>query len=140
MAALTTEKRSTRRGQELGDSQYPLGVKAATTIYMGAGVVNDGGVMAPARTATGLITMGIARETYDNAGGAANKIVGEARGGTYLFNNSAGGDAIAVGDIGADAYWVDDQTVAKVATGRSRAGNIVDVVAEGVFVRVGLGY
>lgn len=146
MTALAADRNITRAGNQLGDSPSKLGVKAATTIFQGAAAVNDAGVAAPARTAAGLITLGVARKPYNNAAGAANDIVGEFDMGDFFFANSAAADAIAAADIGNDCYWVDDQTVAKTSnsSARSRAGKIIDVVAsEGtyqVLVRVGVGY
>jgi len=129
------------RGKPLNDSPYALGVKAATKIYGGSIVVNDAGVLAPGRTATGLIAMGMADETYDNTSGAANAITGQAIGGTFRFGNSASSDAIALTDIGSSCYIVDDQTVAKTSgsSSRSIAGKIIDVDSDGVWVQIGPG-
>src|SRR5688572_5049513 len=124
MAALTTDKNCVRFGRMKADSPEPMGVKAATLIYGGAAVVNDGGVAAPARTATGLRTLGVARKRYDNTAGAANAIVGEYDTGDHLFVN--GVDAVTAAMVGADCYWVDDQTVAGTDGGgtRSVAGKV----------------
>lgn len=118
-------------------------VKAATTIFQGALVVNDAGNAAPGRTATGLIALGIAEETVVNAGIAGAKSV-TVRRGTFRFDNSAAAETITAAEIGKQCFIVDDQTVAKTdgaaapdpAT-RSAAGTVIDVDASGVFVRIG---
>ena len=55
----------------------------------------------------------------------------------FHFANSAAADAIAIGDIGAVCFAVDDQTVAKTngSSTRSPAGIVEDVDATGVWVR-----
>src|SRR5687768_2204718 len=135
MAALTSARVSTTR---LGDASVidilKLPVKANTKIYAGSLVVIDAGYAAPGRTATGLIAVGCAQKTVDNTGGAAGALVIEVRRGTFKWLNSAGGELIAQAEVGTMAYIVDDQTVAKVATGRSAAGRILQVDADGVFV------
>jgi hypothetical protein len=139
MAALTADRATVRFGRQTSDSPHRLGVKAATNIYAGALCVNDGGVAAPGRTAAGLVPLGVARKRYDNTGGAANAIVGEFDAGDHLFANA--GDITAV-NIGADCFIVDDQTVSLDATGKSRAGKIVDVNPPGftgVSVRISAG-
>jgi len=61
------------------------------------------------------------------------------RTGVFRFANSAGADEIALADVGADAWIVDDQTVAKTdgTASRSKAGRIMDVDAHGVWVSIG---
>ena len=113
-------------------------VKGATTIWQGALVVADSALAVPGKTATGLVILGIAEETVKNSGGdGAAKV--KFRRGTFDFTNSASTDEITAGDIGKDAYIVDDQTVAKTdgAGTRSVAGKIIKVESDGVFVRVG---
>lgn len=140
--ALTAARKMVRLGQGFPGKSIGLGVKAATTIYGGALVVEDAGVAAPGRTALSLTALGIATDTYDNAAGAASAITCDIESGTFAFLNSAAADAIAAADIGALCYIVDDQTVAKTdGTGtRSIAGRIVKVDSTlGVFVAVGPG-
>lgn len=138
MAALTAPRGVTRLGGGLPHSPAPMGVKAATKIFKGALVVNDAGVMAPGRTATGLIALGVARDTYDNTSGAAGAIMGEADNGTYIFKNSAGGDEIVAADVGKDCYIVDDQTVAKTSATNTRsiAGKVFSIESTGVAVTI----
>ena len=135
MTALTAARNTPAR---VGDADaHP--VKAATTVFQGSLVVLDAGYAAPGRTATGLIAVGRAESTATAV--AAGDAVVETRPGTFKFANSADADEITQADVGADCYIVDDQTVAKThATNtRSRAGKVVAVDADGVWVRVGLG-
>ncbi|MCO5059644.1 MAG: hypothetical protein M9905_17540 [Rhizobiaceae bacterium] len=118
-------------------------VKGATTIHQGALVVNDAGYAAPGRTATDLIALGIAEESVANAGANGAKSI-TIRRGTFKFFNSADAQEVTAADIGKECFIADDQTVAKTdgaaspdpAT-RSVAGIVIDVAADGVFVRVG---
>jgi hypothetical protein len=122
-------------------SQAP--VKGSTTIYQGALVVMSSGLAVPGKTATGLVTLGVATETVENTG-ADGAVSVEAKRGTFKFFNDAT-DTVTTAYIGKPAYIVDDQTVAKSdgAAGedpatRSAAGTIIDVDSDGVWVRVGL--
>lgn len=113
-------------------------VKGATTIWQGALVVADSALAVPGKTATGLIVLGVAEETVKNTGGdGAAKV--KFRRGTFDFTNSASTDEITAGDIGKDAYIVDDQTVAKTSGSatRSIAGKIMHIEGGRIFVRVG---
>lgn len=135
MAALTKDRQTPERsGKEFG---FP--VKAATRIFAGALVVLDGGYAAPGRTATGLKAVGRAEAHADNTSGSAGAIDVPVRAGVFRFDNSTAGDLIARTDITADAYIVDDQTVAKTdgSSTRSKAGRIVDVDDLGVWVQLG---
>jgi hypothetical protein len=93
-----------------------------------------------AANATGLVVRGVARDTADNSGGANADMNVETERGVYRFENSASADEITRAEIGDTAYIVDDQTVAKTddSSERSAAGTIVDVDAQGVWVRVGI--
>lgn len=135
MAALSQARNTPERlGRVLG---WP--VKAATTVHQGSLVVADAGYAAPGRTATGLVALGRAEESVTAV--AAGDAVVRVQAGIYKFGNSASTDAIAQADAGADCYIVDDQTVAKTSgtNTRSRAGIVVAVDADGVWVQVGLG-
>ncbi|HRQ57656.1 MAG TPA: hypothetical protein PLN31_09565 [Azoarcus taiwanensis] len=135
MAALTTYRNTPEKRGDVID----LLVKAATTVHQGSLVVVDAGYAAPGRTATGLVAAGRAEDSA-TAVGAGDAVV-RVRRGTFRFGNSAAGDLIAQPDVGADCYIVDDQTVAKThATNtRSRAGIVIAVDDDGVWVQIGLG-
>ena len=137
MAALTNDRNARLRTGDVYDDP----VAASTVIFAGAlTCLNAAGNLVPGATATGLKARGVARSRVDNGGGAAGDKRAESKPGIYHFDNSASSDAIARADIGATAYIVDDQTVAKTdGTGtRSPAGTIVDVDSVGVWVRVGV--
>ena len=112
-------------------------VKAGATIFIGALVVNDGGVLAPARTALNLTPVGFSEENVVNSGADGAKRVTAKRTTAKMFNLAT--DAITEADLGKDCYIVDDQTVAKTSGSNTRsvAGKVVGVEADGVFVRIG---
>ncbi|MBP0483947.1 hypothetical protein [Sagittula salina] len=134
MSALTQD-RNTPRAE--GDVRRGT-VAAAVKIFAGAYLMrNSAGHLVPGQTATGLVGVGRAEEQVDNSGGAAGEKTCTYRPGVFRYANSAGGDEITAADIGAKAFAVDDQTVAKTdGTGtRSPAGVVDDVDAQGVWVR-----
>ena len=135
MAALTAP----RNTPQMAGGVLALPVKAATTVHQGSLVVVDAGYAAPGRTATGLVAAG--RAEHSATAVSAGDAVVEVRPGTFKFANSAAGDLIAQADVGADCYIVDDQTVAKTngTNTRSRAGIVVAVESDGVWVQIGLG-
>lgn len=138
MAALTANNDTKARntGELFADV-----VKGATRIWAGALVCLDAtGYAIPAATALNLVVRGVAQEEANNAAGADGAINVETRRGVFRFANSAAGDLIARAEIGDDCFIVDDQTVAKTNGGgtRSTAGKIVDLDAQGVWVRVGI--
>lgn len=137
MTALTSARNTPERtGEVFG---YP--VKAAVKCLQGGLAVLSAGYAAPGSTATTLVAIGRFEETVDNTGGANGDLNVQVRRGIFKFANSAAGDLIAQADVGADCYIVDDQTVAKTngSSTRSRAGKVVAVDADGVWVQVGLG-
>jgi hypothetical protein len=110
-----------------------FGVKATYKIYQGSLVVLAGGYARPGHAATGLVAVGRAEESVDAtslADGVANVKV---RKGVFKWVNKAD-DALTAADVGAKAYVVDDQTVGKTATGRSEAGRVFQVDADGVWI------
>ncbi|MFZ5483490.1 MAG: hypothetical protein ACOZB0_04595 [Pseudomonadota bacterium] len=135
MAALTQARNTPERTGDV----YGHPVKASTTIHQGSLVVLDAGYAAPGRAALNLVAIGRAEEsaTAVSAGDASVRV----KRGVFKFANSASADLIAQADVGADCYIVDDQTVAKTngSSTRSRAGKIVAVDADGVWVQIGLG-
>jgi hypothetical protein len=113
-------------------------VAAGALIYAGVIAVLNAGNLAKGTTAVGLVCVGVTRDRIDNTGGGAGAIRGNAHLGVFgPFANSAAGDLIAITDVSADCYIVDDQTVAKTSGGatRSIAGKVFDVSAEGVWVK-----
>lgn len=137
MGALTAARNTQERIGEVFD--FP--VKAAVKPLQGGIAVLNAGYAAPGTTATGLVAIGRFEDTYDNSAGAAGDLTARVKRGVFKFANSSAGDLIAQADVGADCYIVDDQTVAKTngTSTRSRAGQIVAVDADGVWVQIGLG-
>lgn len=130
MAALTQDRQTPRRANQ--DYEFP--VAAASKIYGGSIVcINGSGLAVKGSAATGLKAVGVADTLADNSAGAASAIRVKVRRGCYKFGNSASVDLIAIADVGADCYVVDDQTVAKTSgsSTRSVAGTIRDVDADG---------
>ena len=120
-------------------NNYVVPVKAATKINAGSLVVWDAGFAAPGRTGAGLLVIGRAEEMSDNLlspqglpGVAGAKSV-TVRRGVFKFANDLA-DPITQANVGANAFIVDDQTVCKTAAGKSRAGQIVQLDADGVWV------
>jgi hypothetical protein len=133
MAALTASRDTKRRA---GDN-LSLPALTATTVYGGGiAVITAAGYCTKGDVATTHKAVGVFTEDQANPGasGAVNYSVRQD--GWFRFGNSAAGDAIALADVNADCYIVDDQTVAKTdGTGtRSKAGKIRDVDADGVWV------
>jgi hypothetical protein len=140
MTALAAARSVPRYGAGAIPNQIHAPQKASTKIWTGALVVFNAGFAAPATAAAGLVAIGVSRDDYDNlsgADGAKNVVVDQ---GVFPFVNSAAADAITQAHAGRDCYIVDDQTVALTnGTGvRSRAGKIMKVDADGVWVQVGL--
>jgi hypothetical protein len=77
-------------------------------------------------------------KAVNGATAAANSV--RVQPGIFRWQNSASADAIAKAEIGDDCFIVDDQTVAKTngTNTRSVAGKVVQVDAQGVWVRVGI--
>ena len=113
----------------------PFPVKAGVTIHAGALVVLDGGYAKPGAKADGLVFVGRAQRRADNAGGAdgAVKVVVQ-RKRVFRWKNSAGGGKVAQADVGGAAYIADDETVTKTAAGASKAGTVLAVDDDGVWV------
>lgn len=123
--------------------EFTLPVAASTKIYAGAIVAmikssTSVGYAKQGATATNLQAVGVAVEQVDNSGGVDGAVNVNVRRGTFRFGNSASGDLIALKDIGATCYIVDDQTVALTngSSTRSAAGTIRDVDAQGVWVEI----
>lgn len=112
---------------------YP--VKAGVHIFGGSGVVLDNGYAKPAVTATGLISVGRADEEVDNTDGNDGDLLVQVEQGVFCYAN---GNAVTLASVGLLCYFVDDQTVSSNAAGKSIAGTIEEVTADGVWVACGL--
>lgn len=133
--ALTKDRNTKRRdGVQFNDP-----VAASTRIFAGSLMCLDAaGNAVPGSTATTLTARGVAQEQVDNSAGAAGDLRIESRRGVFPFANSAAADEITRADIGANAYIVDDQTVAATdgTSTRSVAGVIRDVDSDGVWIEI----
>ena len=138
MSATTTE-RSTRKQVE--GTIYGVRVKGSTKVLKGTIGVLQAGYAKGGVTGTGLIAVGRIRKTVDNTSGSDGTLSCEIEEGTFRWENSAGGDAIAIDDIGKDCFIVDNQTVALTdgSGTRSRAGVIDGVDSSGVWVQMAFG-
>lgn len=135
MVALTGGRGTPLR---LNDDIESHPIKAGVTIFPGALVALDAaGWAQPGAVALGLKSVGRAEEGFGPvvANGAAQI---RTRRGVLRYANSAAADQVTRADIGASAFIVDDQTVAKTNGGgtRSPAGIIRDVDAQGVWVLI----
>ena len=112
---------------------------ATDIFYPGALIVYDTSddTIKPGATSTTLVALGRydGEEVVNTADSGAPSSI-PVRSGIFKFENSAGGDAVANSDAGADCYIVDDQTVMITAAGKSVAGKVVKVEADGVWVAV----
>ena len=129
---LTRERPTTAVGSGL---VREIGIKANVKVWAGGIVVNDAGVAAPGRVATGLVALGMALETVDNTGGSANAKRVKIQRGVFGFKNQ-GDDAVVAADIGKDCFIVDDETVAKTSATNTRsvAGKVFSIDGDTVFV------
>lgn len=140
MTALAADRNTPRADGAI--NTYP--VAAATLIYAGSIVCIStvSNLAVKGSTATTLKAVGRALDRADNSAGGASAINVDAEAGIFRFANSSAGDLIVLGDVGSDCYIVDDQTVAKTngTSTRSRAGKVINVDAQGVWVQIGPGY
>jgi hypothetical protein len=143
MTALTATRSVQRFGDPVQNPQFNFPIKAATKCFQGGIAVLDAGYIAPGRTATGLIAIGIFDDQaplgIDNTSGSAGALTAGIRRGAFPFVNSAAADAIAQANVGQLCYIVDDQTVALTDGNgtRSPAGIILQVDSAGVWVEIG---
>lgn len=143
--AITTAKSRLRLGEPLAVGENDI---AASTLIPGGALVTvtSGGAAGYAKnaaTATTELVLGVAIKTYDNSSGAAAAMKVGYECGDFEFENSAAADLIDIGDVGANVYIVDNNTVALTSgtSTRSIAGKLVAMSPAGKpVVRVGLGF
>ncbi|MEP9350576.1 hypothetical protein [Xanthobacter sp. KR7-225] len=115
---------------------FVIPTAASKTFFAGSLLcVDANGRGTPGATATTLKGLGRVKRRVVSSGVAGAESVEYERG-CFRFGNSADGDLITRADIGATAYVVDDQTVAKTngTNTRSPAGIIRDVDDLGVWI------
>lgn len=116
--------------------RYAYPIADNVKIYPGALIALAAGYVQPATTATGLIILGQYQgpNILDNTGtghAAGAFVVDDIVAGIIELVNS-GTDAFAASDRGALVYAEDDQTVGKVATGKSIAGVLYEFVSTSI--------
>ena len=135
MAALTAPRATP---EKLSPRTRNVPLLANAKVYQGGMVQIAASGFAVAAVATAAnVTIGIAKDTVDNSGGANGAATVDVDRGVFRFANSASGDLITRSEIGKTVYVVDDQTVAKTDNSGARpaAGTCYDVDAQGVWVR-----
>lgn len=111
-----------------------LPVAAATTLYAGVlGAVDAAGRAVPASDTAGLRVIGRVEHDVFNAGGSAGDLNAQIKRGCFRYNNSATA-AVDADDIGKICFIQDDITVAETSTHKVKAGRVVAVDANGVWV------
>jgi hypothetical protein len=134
MTALATGRNTP---EAIGDiEEYPV-LAGALCYEGGIAVLDSNGYCKPGVTGAGLIAAGCFQARADNSAGASGDIRAKVKKGVFRFANSAGADEVLISHVGDNCYIADDQTVAIVATGRSIAGRVEQVDAQGVWVRMG---
>jgi len=131
----TTVDRATPYRKDL--TRYNLPVLTNTAIIAGSLVgLNASGFVVPAVVSTTLRILGMALESRPANAGASGTQRCPIRPGIHCWANSPDADLIALTNVGADCFAVDNQTVALTSGGatRSLAGVIVDVDQWGVWV------
>ena len=121
---------------ERGGEDFPFAPAAGQTIYRGAIVcLNASNELVRGAAVTGLRCVGAAQNsTLDQAYGGLI----QARRSTFLFRNSAAGEAITAADINSICFIADDDQVQRTNGGgtRSACGIVLFVEAGGVWVRI----
>jgi hypothetical protein len=110
-------------------------VKGGVKIFQGAQIVLAAGLARPGVAGAGLVACGRATGGVDALASADGALFVEVERGTFKWANN-GADPLLFSDVGALAYVLDDATVTKTATGRSSAGTVFQVDADGVWVTV----
>ena len=129
MAALTQDRPTPERDGRLVSDPLADGV----TLYAGGMYVLDGDGNATPATAAATTPVRAVATARASAAAGDSRVEGAL--GVFRFDNGSGAAELTRADIGATAYVVDDQTVAKTDT--AKAGVVVDVDEAGVWVRIG---
>lgn len=104
-------------------------VVLATTGYATSGV-----------TGLNLVAAGIADETVDNTAGTAGALRIRIKPGVFKFVNLVS-DPVVITSHGLDCFIADNQSVSLTngTSTRSRAGKVIRLDTDGVFVQLGIG-
>lgn len=117
-------------------TQHPLA--AAVILYVGTLAALDASSnLVPASDTSGLRVVGLVQATVDNSAGIAGALSADVKKGVFKFTNS-GTDAVDANDKGKFAFVEDDYTVSETGgTHKVKAGRVVDVESDGVWVDTG---
>jgi len=140
MTALNANRDTPRHSVDVDPALISMPVAATTHIYSGSLVCDNGsGYATPGAVSTALLAVGRAEEEVDNNPGSAGDKNVTVRRGCFKYGNSSSSDEITIADRFSTCYIVDDQTVAKTdgSGTRSRAGIVIDVASDGVWVLIG---
>lgn len=111
-------------------------VAASTVIYQGSIVaLNASGYAVPGSVSTSLTAVGVAQFTADNSAGVDGAINIGVQQCVAQFGNAS---SITIASLGALCYIASDSTVSTSASGKSIAGTVYAVDANGVWVYMGL--
>lgn len=111
-------------------------VTAGKKIFEGSiVVVNAAGYAEPAIKSAGLTSAGRAETYVDNTDGADGDVTVIVKRGCFLFDNS-GTAAVTQAHVLQDCYIEDDETVSSAALETSKAGKVLAVDSEGVWVEI----
>jgi hypothetical protein len=138
--ALSAPRNTSRRGSHVVEEEGP--VKTNVVLWNGGIGATDGtGFIVPGAASTALKAPGMIHNDnlegkVDSTGVASGVKRTRIKYGIFNFKSGTSGDAIAVANREADCYIIDDETVGLTDGGgtRSKAGKIVDVDADGVWV------
>lgn len=121
--------------RDLANVGHP--VAAGARIFRGALVaLNAAGFLVPGTATAGLTAVGCAEYDCDNREGADGERIAVVRfDGAHQYLNDSDSPVTRT-DIGSECFILDDQTVSALGTDRSPAGQVVDVGADGVWVRI----
>lgn len=118
-------------------TRYPLA--AATIMYAGIlAALNADGNLVPASDTAGLRVVGRAESTIDNSTGLAGDLSCNVKEGVFKYANSQT-NAVDADDKGKFAFVEDDAIVAETSTHKVKAGRIVDVESDGVWIDTRVG-
>jgi hypothetical protein len=150
MAALTTPRVTPQKlDRDYGTKLGPVGVAAATTLYLGGVVcLNPSGQAVPGSTGASLICVGVLGNqpigipagSVVNSGAAGSVLV-EIEAGTFFLDNNPSAPLTAA-DIGHACVLDDDHQVSKIGpsnASRCIAGTVVGINATGTSEPVGVG-
>lgn len=136
MSALTQGRNTPRRD---GD-RFVFPVAEGAVCFVGGIAIMEGGFCLPGyETDPAAETVGVFEETVDNSDGGDGDATVKVRRGVFRFANGVGLDEISLNHVGKAAFVIDDQTVGLgvgASNGRTLAGKVVDVDAQGVWVEM----